>query len=244
MSELPTLADALRVSSEFGKGGANLTEGSPQLGQILRAWDALVRGWITSDEEGKGLDSIGVIHSRDFVDHFDPETVHSAMDALIVTKQRAEQAYEIGFGAASKGIKRAAGFIFAEQLAGQPITDFVYEFDGGALLPSGAVFHSAVFHLLQKFDDAGHSSIKVSLGLHTPPGSPSEDDRTALAALIEVGTTTTIEGKFSPASAPGPFAFAGCPIENKNVILRIKSDANLDQITQGVVAVDLLYFTP
>ncbi len=234
MSTPPTLADSLIVPSDLGQGGANLSEGTPKLAEIMKAWDTLLRGFLTSDVEGLGLDSIGIIHERDFVPWFDPETVHSAMDALIVTKQRVEETNQLAFGANAASFKRKAAFVQFDDLEQPSLTTFSF-FDDGDPMPSGARFLALHFRLITPFDNAAHSAITASIGIVEDPTAVS-----ATFDLTDAGNTgKTVLG------VPGSMAvFLSADISEQVISIQFASANNLDTLTAGQLAVDLFYTTP
>lgn len=189
----------------------------------------------TNDVDGLGLDMVGIIHERDFIVVFPPE-ITNAMNALILTKQRAEQAIASAAGALAKSFLKDAAFATAGEINTQPagVKQISLEFNEGVALPPEARFITAQFRQVAAFDNVGHSLIEASIGIigelekyasKVPVNNPANDGKTSTS----IGSANLI---------------LLAPIGNDVPVLTFYSADDLNTITQGLLGADVFYTVP
>jgi hypothetical protein len=119
-----------------------------------------------NDRDGFGLDMLGIVHERDFVIVYPPE-ITNAMDALILTNQRALTGQEQATAAFAAGFRKYDAETPFQALLDQPegVKQASFEFSEGVPLDAGALFITAQLVQTQTFDNVGHTPIQVSLGV-------------------------------------------------------------------------------
>lgn len=188
----------------------------------------------TNDVDGLGLDMVGIIHERDFL-VFPPE-ITNAMNALIFTKQRAEQAIAFATGALARGFLKDAAFVTANNVNTQPpgVKQISLEFNEGVALPADARFITAQFRQVEAFDNVGHSLIEASIGVI--------GDLEKYAAKVPINNPAN-DGKTSTSTGSANLILLA-PIDGDVPFVTIYSADDLETIIQGLLGLDLFYTTP
>lgn len=188
-----------------------------------------------NDRDGFGLDMIGIIHERDFVEVYPPE-ITNAMNALILTNQRALLAQEEAAGAVAAGVLKYQSLTFALELQEQPpgVKQATFEFNEGVPLDSAALFFIAQLRQSQTFDNAGHTLIQASLGV--------VGDLEKYMVKTDVTNPANSGKVFTANGDAGLFLLA--PIGSDAPLVTFYSPDDLNTVTAGILGGLLYYTTP
>lgn len=233
-------SDVLTVEGTWGvmraRPGANLNNVVLFLGSGVDSSTGVLRSELgKNDRDGFGMDMLGIVHTRNFVDWF-PTEITNGMDALFNTKGVALDALEKANVALSTGILRYGAQVSFTDVFTQPAgtKQASFEFEGGTPLGPEARFMIAQFLQFNTWSNTGGTLIQASIGVF--------GDLEKYAAKVDITNPANAGKTFTSNGDAGLFLLA--PIGGDAPLVTIYSVDDLNTVLSGLIATDLFYSKP